>query len=343
MGTGETIPRMERLLNLLALLLRCREPVPAATIREQVTGYKERAAESEESFQRLFRRDREELRRHGVPVERVSPDGSAGGYVIRRDQYYLPHIELDPVETLLLGQLVTTVDPQDQSRFARALRSAVRKLSFDRPEPEDDSAWGLPDAVRAALTLPEQERDLSLVLAAAVGERRTVSFGYHSLERDVRSHRRVDPFGVRFVGGHWYLVGRDHGAGRLRTFRVSRVEPPLEVAGDDEPGFEVPEDFRLEDHVPRGPWGFAGPGPAAVTVRFDDEVWWMVEEAVAGERRVAPASARTLRLGGGNLPALYRYLARFLDHVEVLAPDEARAGFRELALAARARHEEDSR
>jgi len=82
------ISKVERLLNLMNVLLDAPRAVSAAQIRAQVPGY----ADSEGAFHRTFERDKDDLREMGVPllVEEVSgSDPPIIGYRIRKDDYYL--------------------------------------------------------------------------------------------------------------------------------------------------------------------------------------------------------------------------------------------------------------
>jgi proteasome accessory factor B len=64
------------------------------------------------------------------------------------------------------------------------------------------------------------------------------------------STRTVEPYGLFYVSGHWYLVARDVDKDALRNFRISRmtnvvVEQPTRVARD----YEVPTGFSLRVHA----------------------------------------------------------------------------------------------
>ena len=104
------IERNERVLNLLAYLLAAREPVTNAMIRTAVVGYRERAGQSDEAFAKILQRDLAELRRIGVPVEReAAGHAMSGRLVLRRDSYYLPRLQLSPVEGVLLDHLAESL------------------------------------------------------------------------------------------------------------------------------------------------------------------------------------------------------------------------------------------
>ena len=65
--------------------------------------------------------------------------------------------------------------------------------------------------------------------------------------------RRLEPWAVGAWRRHWYVVGRDVGAGARRTYRIERITD-LRVLTDE---FEVPPDFDRETALDMNPnrWG----------------------------------------------------------------------------------------
>lgn len=80
--------KLERLLNLTALLVDGGRPIAADEIHRQIFGYPERP----ESFRRAFERDKDELREMGIRIEvQPLPEGEANqvGYVIPSADFHL--------------------------------------------------------------------------------------------------------------------------------------------------------------------------------------------------------------------------------------------------------------
>ena len=61
-----------------------------------------------------------------------------------------------------------------------------------------------------------------LRLSTAARDRTGVRLTYRSAAGEV-TERLVDPYGVAFQSGHWYLVSWDHFRGAMRTFRLDRM------------------------------------------------------------------------------------------------------------------------
>ena len=77
---------LERLINLLVMLLTASRPVPADEIRRTIPGY---SADSDDAFHRMFERDKELLRGIGIPIELRPMDGweVEHGYVVDPEKY----------------------------------------------------------------------------------------------------------------------------------------------------------------------------------------------------------------------------------------------------------------
>src|SRR3954447_15834535 len=96
-----TARKSERLLNLLIMLLVQRHYVSKDRIRAIL--YPDA---SRDAFEKMFERDKEELRSLGVPIEVGSMDAyfeDEPGYRIRADELALPEIELAADEAAVIG------------------------------------------------------------------------------------------------------------------------------------------------------------------------------------------------------------------------------------------------
>lgn len=101
------IAKAERLMNLALCLLGTRRPLSKRELRESVEAYLE--AGSDDSFNRMFERDKDDLRELGLVIETVESLDGEIGYLARRDSNRLPPITLDAEEAAALG-LAAKVD-----------------------------------------------------------------------------------------------------------------------------------------------------------------------------------------------------------------------------------------
>ena len=119
-----TAGKSERLLNLLIMLLVQRRYVAKERIREIL--YPD---STQDAFEKMFERDKDELRSLGVPIEVGQMDAffdDEPGYRIRPDEFALPDISLTADEAAVVG-LATKV--WQHARLAEATTEAVRKLT----------------------------------------------------------------------------------------------------------------------------------------------------------------------------------------------------------------------
>ena len=98
-----------------------------------------------DAFEKMFERDKEELRSLGVPIEVGSIDplfDDEPGYRISPDEFALPDIRLTADEAAVVG-LATRV--WEHARLAEATTDAVRKLTAAGVEVDSrPSTWSSP-------------------------------------------------------------------------------------------------------------------------------------------------------------------------------------------------------
>ncbi|WP_214410996.1 helix-turn-helix transcriptional regulator [Sphaerisporangium fuscum] len=228
--------KTERLLNLVICLLATRRPLSAEQIRHAVPGYD---AANDEAFQRMFERDKNELREIGIPVEvHKDPWDDEPGYRIMPQAYELPEIPLEPDEAAVLG---LAAQVWQRANLAEAASGALLKLRAGGVE-TDDAAVG-------QLELRVDTRDPAFpALWEAVRDRRVVRFDYRAAGSEVLLTRTVEPWGVVSRRGRWYVVGHDRERDAPRVFRLSRITGPVVPVG--RPGVvTVPEGVDIRSMV----------------------------------------------------------------------------------------------
>jgi proteasome accessory factor B len=299
---------LERLVNLVALLLESARPLTFDQIRDAMP--EAYAQQETATAKRMFERDKDILRDVGVPIEVASTDAwdVEQGYTIPKDRYYLPEIDLTPEE---ISALFVAARAGGEDATAE---QGVRKLLYGA-----NGAFlaGTPPSIAADAA----GLDARLLAAAdAIGDRASVRFTYRTSRGD-RSERYVDPYGLVVRGGQWYLVGLDRERGDVRSFRFSRM------AGDLERGDAAsapPEGFRGADHIAAGPWG---PGEAhehAVVAFSPDVAWW----ATSGLSGVEVVGSRddwhVVRVPTAPGDGLVSWVLSFGPDAELLEPESLR-------------------
>jgi predicted DNA-binding transcriptional regulator YafY len=223
--------KTERLLNLVICLLATRRPLSAEQIRQAVPGYD---PGNDEAFQRMFERDKNELREIGIPIEvHKDPWEEDPGYRIPREAYELPEITLEPDEAAVIG---LAAQVWQRASLAEAASGALLKLQ----------AGGVrTDLAESPLELRVDTRDPAFpMLWEAVRDRRVVTFDYRSAGSESVLTRTVEPWGVVSRHGRWYVAGHDRDRGAARVFRLSRISGPVSTVGRPH-AFTVPEGVDL--------------------------------------------------------------------------------------------------
>lgn len=223
------VDRTERLLNLVVTLLGSRRPVSRESIRLGVPGYADSASDA--AFERMFERDKDELRSMGIPIETVGPDGDIEGYRINRSDYALS-IDVTPTEYAVLRLAAAAWDSATSVATAAhavlKVESAVGEIGV-----ADSAVQFRADTAASSGALT--------VLLEAVRRRRLVRFAYRKAGGEQAEERTLAPWAVISWRSAWYVVGRDIDRGERRVFRLSRFAGAPTPTGPDE-AFEPPAD-----------------------------------------------------------------------------------------------------
>ncbi|MCZ6574253.1 MAG: helix-turn-helix transcriptional regulator [Planctomycetota bacterium] len=312
---SDSVPKFERLMNLVAFLLASSEPIPFSEIRKGVIGYNDRARE--DAVEKRFDRDKKELREMGIPVEYVAGDEHGReGYFIPLQEYFHRELDLLAEEAALLAILGNAARGSNDA-ISFNLRSAHLKLAIDAPI-SDSMREQVPG--RMLFSFSRGRRDRATLdnldrLGQAIVSRRTVVFKYRKPQARKTEERRLHPYGLGYREGEWYLVGSDLDRDDIRQFKVLRIQGTVRVSRERRPEFQVPTGFKIEHYIERAPWEFAGGKEEWAQILFGSDVAWMVEEAKRPgqkfERR--PDGSGVLSLKVRRSPETHQRLLSFLS------------------------------
>jgi predicted DNA-binding transcriptional regulator YafY len=275
--------------------------------------------------ERTLRRYAQHLTDLGIPIE--SRRGRYGGYRLAPG-CKLPPLMLtdDEAVAVVLGLvagrrtgLVAAAEAAAESASAKVRRVLPVQLAR-RLDALQSAGFTSP---RWSATPPGTTQ--LLVLAEAARLRQPVEITYTSW-RGGSSERRVEPYGLVFHSGRWYVTGLDSVHGEVRTFRLDRIASATLAPGT----FEVPADF---DPVARVLSGLA-------EVPYPKEASVLLQTTVADVRAKLPATVATVTetprgvrvLLRGNSFAWAAAVLAWLDRpFEIEYPDELRVEVLRLA------------
>lgn len=297
---------VERVLNLLIYLLESPRPVTADDIRMTVLGYD---SKSDEAFHRMFERDKDVLRRLGVPLKMEALDAWEidHGYTVDPAEYAIPDPGLTEEERVALSLAARMVRLGGSHAGLDALMKlgGIERSSGLEPLGADLGA--------GAETLG--------ALFGAITERREVTFDYRSSRRELR------PYGIAHRRGHWYVLGA--GPEGERLYRIDRIDG-LEV-GSTPNAFEKPKGFEVRSIMDAQPWETGGGDEVEASVRFDADVAWWAARTL---RIPEPDAELVATVPVANRDAFIGWILSFGDSAEVLEPQAIRDEIRARVTAA---------
>ncbi len=322
--------KAQRLLDLAAFLLRSAEPVSWREIQEQ---FAEDYGGSGEAAIRKFERDKAELLELGIPVRYVAGDEDlAAGYLIDRDEFYLPDLKLPPEDLALLYLAGSAALASGTFPYSRDLAHAMNKLSFAARAPGASEAAALATRHLSGDPGPEAPAALLEDLARAVAARKRVHLCYAGAERQAPTERDVDPYGLFQQGGAWFLWGWCHLRRAHRTFHLGRIQAlTVNGAAPRTADFVPRPGATLAEVATRETWEFTVHPPVRCRVRLEPPTPAEVRASFGPRARVKEeGTATVVELDATNGEGLVRHVLSLGDRAELLAPKALRDRAREI-------------
>jgi predicted DNA-binding transcriptional regulator YafY len=231
--------KTERQLDLLFILLNATRPLSRESIRQKIAEYREQ--ENAEAFERMFERDKDDLRSIGVPIETKSLSQlfeDEYGYAVDIRDFGYSKISFDPNELSELTRAALVWQDSVLSSNARLglVKSATKtnnQLDFQQ---EFDVSEIISDHVYLRIT-------------EAVTHEKVIIFNYIKPSEKNASTKRVFPYELNARGQFIYILGLDLSDKIQKTFNLSRFIGELEII--DPSPVELKEFQKLRNERPR--------------------------------------------------------------------------------------------
>lgn len=204
--------KTERLINLTLGLLASKRYLTKNEIFRTISGY----SGTPESMERMFERDKDELRSAGIVIEVGGLDPlfeDEQGYLIRSSQIQIQPNDFSKQDLILM---VLAANFWMESNLNESAKNALLKISSI-----DSAITAKIGANDKQISVHGFNHDFEQIRALidAISNSRYIKFRYKSIDREVA------PIRLENVQGFWYLSGVDDGS--LKKFKVIRFESAI--------------------------------------------------------------------------------------------------------------------
>ena len=225
--------KTERLVNLTIALLATKRYITKSEIFRTVDGYEG----SDESTERMFERDKDDLRNLGINIEVGTFDPlfeDEAGYRIKPENY---QFQLGQISAQEIALLSVAAQAWRGAALSSSALSALNKLHAIGIESDTEL---IPDL---APSIVSQDTNLPIVISAITSQL-VLSFSYTN-EEMAAENRVVEPYAVASRYGHWYLLGNDLDRKAQRIFRLDRIAGAAKTQGRSG-SYLIPADLDVE-------------------------------------------------------------------------------------------------
>jgi proteasome accessory factor B len=206
--------KTERLINLTLGLLASKRYLTKNEIFRTISGY----SGTPESMERMFERDKDELRSAGIVIEVGGLDPlfeDEQGYLIRSSQIQIQPNDFSKQDLILM---VLAANFWLESNFDDSAKNALLKISSI-----DSAITAKVGSNNGLMSKQGSNHDFEQIrtLIDAISNNRYIKFRYKSIDREVA------PIRLENIQGFWYLSGVDGGS--LKKFKVIRFESAITI------------------------------------------------------------------------------------------------------------------
>jgi proteasome accessory factor B len=206
--------KTERLINLTLGLLASKRYLTKNEIFRTISGY----SGTPESMERMFERDKDELRSAGIVIEVGGLDPlfeDEQGYLIRSSQIQIQPNDFSKQDLILM---VLAANFWLESNFDDSAKNALLKIASI-----DSAISAKVGSNNGLMSMQGSNHDFEQIrtLIDAISNNRYIKFRYKSIDREVA------PIRLENIQGFWYLSGVDDGS--LKKFKVIRFESAITI------------------------------------------------------------------------------------------------------------------
>ena len=221
--------KTERLINLTLALLASKRFLTKSEIFSTVAGY----SGNTETMERMFERDKDELRNLGIKIEVRGIDplfDDEQGYLIQEDTFQIDSNAFTQEELLCLTMAANLW--HDSALHDQSKAALLKIQSISGPIEVDE--------VNSPVIRDNEDSTTILLIFEAINNLAQLEFEYKG------SVRRVNPYGLYTRDGFWYLVAQENDV--IKTFKLVRISKSVNIAGKSN-SFLKPKDFDVKEFL----------------------------------------------------------------------------------------------
>ena len=206
-----SVSKSERILNLFFVLINSKRPIPRHEIRQKVNGYEE--CESETAFERMFERDKDELRNTGIKIDAVPVDplfDDELGYQVDSKTFLTKTVEWTPSERAILSLASTT---WHRTEFENLAKSATLKTggSINLKSSDENT------------DIYSEELLKFRSIMRSLNTKSIMDFRYVSFDDNEPKSRKAIPRKLYRQGDNWYFDAYELISTTWKTYQTSRI------------------------------------------------------------------------------------------------------------------------
>lgn len=211
------------------------------------------------------------------------------------------------------------------SRLGTSLKEGFKGILDKFIAVSSDSAKGMSSEKLFSLIMPgtaKESWENFEAIARAIMEQKMLKIIYNATNTRERTERTVEPYGMAFYDGIWFLYAFCRLRNDFRWFALDRIES-LTVL---DAAFKRPEGFDIRERL-KERWGIWGGKETVVRARFSKEIAEVIK------RKIWHKSETKKPLRNGDIELSFKvsgteeikwWLYSWIPHVEVLEPRSLR-------------------
>ncbi|MFM1825548.1 MAG: hypothetical protein RLZZ37_183 [Actinomycetota bacterium] len=203
--------KIERQLNLFFILLNSNRPVTRQEIKNKILDY--RNNESDKAFERMFERDKDDLRKNGIRISAVNTDALFDdeiGYLIDKETFISKKIELSDEERLTLKYSLSL---WNENNIISNKDNIFRKIGISNTDFEE----------LVELKIQSSLLDIHQKVLKAIISRQEIEIFYLSAHQDEPIWRRIQPIQILNQNREIFLKAFDLKEKKIKTYRIENI------------------------------------------------------------------------------------------------------------------------